>query len=242
MKNLTQWYLVVLFLSLYFFGCSLKKRVTTSVYGSHQNTTILSEPKCDSCLESFNYKFSARLQQSLKLEPLNYAKDTFHFRFWRVSQAIDIWTTDYKNFGGVVTSFYEKYKKLKVGEKPYEGETKTVKQQHVLDSNKAKQAFDLILKYDLLNIPDCMQIKEWRWGFDGFSYIIETSTPLNYSLKTYWSPKAQKESVVEAKNILAFEKSLDTILGLDKLGDEFKSNVPSGSYVISGTIIHFQKF
>lgn len=70
-----------------------------------------------------------------------------------------------------------------------------------------------------------MQIKEWRWGFDGFSYIIETSTPLKYSLKTYWSPKAQKESVVEAKNILAFEKSLDTILGLDKLGDEFKSNV-----------------
>lgn len=236
-KNIIQSFLVV-FLSFNSFSCSSKKEVSSSIYGSHKNILRQTSPKCNSCLETDYYKFSQRLQQSLKLEPLNYAKDTFHFRFWRVSQVIEIWTTNYKSFGGVVTNFYEKTQELKVSKRPFEKEVKTIKQQHILDSNSAKETYFLIEKYDLLNIPDCKQIEGWKRGLDGFSYIVETSTPLRYSLKTYWSPK---ENIEEGRKILGFDKSLESLLDLDKLKKEFERDVPSGYYHISGTIINFIK-
>ncbi len=225
---------VILFFSVCIFSCNTQQEGLVTE-NPHQNTTILSKAKCDSCLEISHYKFSKRLQQSLKLDSLNYTKDTFRFRFWRVSQAIDIWTTDYKSFGGVVTSFYEKYKELKIGESPYERKIKTVKQYHDIASVQAEQVYNLINKYQLIKLPDEGDIEGWGMGFDGFSYVIETSTSSGYNFKTYWSPDAQDSTLIEARKIIDFEKDLEELLSLEKLMIEFSKSLPEGNYHISGT-------
>ncbi len=225
--------IILLMFCVVIFSCSTERNVAAN----HENYTYTSckNSQYDSV---YYYQFISGLQQSLKIKPLNYTTDTFHFRFWRVNQAIDIWTNDFLKFYGLVTSFYEDDTKKK---KPLDNKVRTVKQQQVLDSVRAKQVYNLVNQYKLVELPDADKIEGWRTGLDGFSYITETSTSSDYNFKTYWSPNAQDSTISEAQKIINFDKQLEELLNLENLEKEFFKSLPSGSYHYSGTIIRFQK-
>lgn len=226
--------LIIFFIAV--IGCS----IPTSSFNQKQSYSYV-DCKNNAYDSLISYKLLGYLQKSLDLKPLNYTSDTFYFRFWRVNQAIDIWTTDYENFGGIVTSFYEKYKELKIGESAIDREVKTVKRQSVIDSRLAKQVYNLIDSCKLTEIRSDADIFEWRKGLDGFSYEIELSTTKNYLFNTYWSPNHQNDSIVEARAMVSFDNRLKELLNLKEIEKEFNEKLPAGSYHISGTSMFFQK-
>ena len=54
---------------------------------------------------------------------------------------------------------------------------KVYSNQVTLDSSKAKQLFNMIDKFSIVDIPPDDKISGWQQGFDGEEFLIEISTP-----------------------------------------------------------------
>ncbi len=183
---------------------------------------------------AFWYHLQQEKSQKLGLQQLLESNSRFHFRFWTDKQAIDIWTTNGTNLDAAVTSFTNSYE-------PYDEENKTRKvpityqSQFRLDTSLARRAFELTKSID--TIPTDKFIKNWKQGFDGIEYIFEITTPFSYTFKTYWTPKAQDSSLIEAKMIQKFVSDLDSLLNMHQKYQEFFATLKPGSYINGGPMI-----
>ena len=212
-------FIILLFLSSYCFGQSKTIDIPVSVRSNLKGDT------------SLWFKDYFKLTHDLKLENLQLSTDSFHFRFWTDTQAIDIWTSNNKKFSGSVTSFAQRYNEKLLKKEQYEVD-KVFSNTSDLDSITSRYIYQSFESLQIQQIPTDGKIKGWSEGLDGFEYLIEVSTKTTYSFKTYWSPIIFVTTLVEAKKIQAFH---DYLFRDMKLGDYYnKLQLPIGSFKRNG--------
>jgi hypothetical protein len=138
------------------------------------------------------YKWIQKYTSKNGLEDLSKNTDSLHFRISTMSQAIDIWTNDYKTFRGKVTVFIkctnskqlETYKTISIN----------------VDTLIARKIYNLANDNSIFTVPTDNKISGWSQGFDGIEVLIEYSTHNFYSFKQYWTPSVFKD-IKEAQAI-----------------------------------------
>ena len=180
------------------------------------------------------YKSLIDTDNKLAIPYLVNSTEAFHFRLWANRQIIDIWTIDFITFKGLLTNYvktYESYNMEKQDSKPSE----TISNQIPVEDSLAKKAFELVKT--IKTIPSQDSIKGWSTGFDGIVYEIETSSPMDYSYKYYWTPSAQDCTLIEAKQIQIFVNKMKSTLNLNNEYEKFFSTLKPGSYWGDGAMI-----
>jgi len=168
--------------------------------------------------------------RGIHLPDLISSSEKFHFRYWKDTQVVDIWTNDEIVFNGLITNYIHSYSddNSKKKRKP----SKIFFNQVQMDSDRAKKVYILIKQIE--NIPTDKSIKGWSQGFDGVEYCFETSTSSNYSFKTYWTPTVQDSSLTEAKAIEKFVTETDSVLNLHDKYQKFFATLKPGNYIGDG--------
>lgn len=177
------------------------------------------------------YKSKCDLENRINLKDLLYYTDTFHFRFWTDNQAIDIWTSNYTRYFGMVTNFAQRYDDKLLRKGVYKI-GKVYSNQVMLDSTKVKQVIDKLNELSIVAVPSDNKIAGWASGLDGVEFLIETSTPNEYIFKTYWSPKVFADTLKEARQIQAFVDFLQNDFKMYMYYEKLK--LPAGSYQSNG--------
>ena len=166
-------------------------------------------------------------QRSADFDMRLLSSDTSFDEFYRISnsrQIIEVWKID-TIYSGQIINFtrtkvaYEDREKVK---------SVLVYNKVGLLSDIAKNIFDKFKSLD--SIPDMDKIKGWGIGFDGVTYSIESSTKKEYSLKSYWTPTAQNDSILYINEIISFVDYIYNYLNLHRHYEIFTSNLPNGSY------------
>jgi len=211
--------------------------VVLSIASYGQNNKIFNIPSYKSGDTTLWYKWQHERDDKLKLPHLPSSTENFHFRFWTNGQAVDIWTSDYKSFFGLLTNYtdsYEAYDMDKQKRKP----STTFSNQVQLDTSLARQSYNLIKA--ISSIPSEDSIKGWGLGCDGISYLFETSTPDYCSFKSYWTPTAQDSDLIEAKQIQKFVDDIYALLNLRVEYNKFFATLKPGSYTNDHFIIRIK--
>ena len=120
------------------------------------------------------YKWEQRDFREGGLPDLTQSKDSLHFRFSTETQAIDIWTNDFKTFNG---TFMNHTTSEPCDDCLIKGKSKFYSNKYNLDTAKARMAYDLFDKLSIFDIPTQDSIKGWDQGNDGEEFLIEHSTP-----------------------------------------------------------------
>jgi hypothetical protein len=176
---------------------------------------------------SVMYRYEQGKAKQLGLPDLITSRDTFHFRFWANGQAVEIWSQDYKTFNGRVTNFTESYEEFDMKKQKQPPSTMFFNQT-VLDSSASRKVFELTNA--VISIPQQDSIEGWYNGFDGETYVFETSTSSFYSFKDYWTPSAYVDKLPEAKQVQSFADTLRVLLNLEEEYDNFFATLKPGSY------------
>ena len=173
------------------------------------------------------YRWTQNNNNKAGLPDLSQTTDTLHFRFSTETQAIDIWTKDYKVFKGTFANHTtsEPCKDCLI-----KGKSKYYSRKYDLDSSTAREVYDLFCKLSIFRIPNQDSIKGWTNGFDGEEFIIEYSTPSHYSFKEYWSPDGYKNEIKEAALIDSLANQLKSKLEMNISFHAFIDLLPSGTY------------
>ena len=177
------------------------------------------------------YKWRIELCTQIELESIQNSKNKWHFRLWTNKQAIDIWEDLNGVTSGKITSWTKEY--TPDDEEPTNRIFYKIK---LLDSIKTNKLISLIDSTKIKNIPDEDSIENWRQGFDGITYIIETSSTKNYFFKTYWTPTAQNF----LKEALVVQKFVDRCLIITEskqVWSDFASRIPFECYINGGPMI-----
>lgn len=213
-------FIVIIFFIRPVYG-QTEKVVTIPTYKNNKN-------EVDTSLW-FKWKFD--LAKQINLKDLQTSTDTFHFRFWTDTQAIDLWTVDHSLYFGLVTNYAQRYDDKLLRKGIYKI-GKIYSNQVTLDSSKARQLFNIIDRLSIFNIPSDEKISGWGQGFDGEEFLIETSSPKEYSFKTYWTPRIFADSLKEAMQI---QKFVDYLYSEFKIYNYYqKLKLPEGSYQRNG--------
>lgn len=180
---------------------------------------------------SFWFKYQNVVIKDLSLSRLDKSTYPFHFRVWKTNQVLDIWQTSDSSYAGQLTSWVTEQAPAK--EKSTD---RTLIDKRKLDTDTIKHIISLIDTSQIMKLPTDDSIKGWQHGFDGITYIIETSTKSTYSFKTYWTPKAQDTTLAEAQYLQSFvDKIFDLSNGMTTW-NQFEKNIPYECYNVGGTI------
>jgi hypothetical protein len=172
-----------------------------------------------------------KLRQQINLPDLRESKDSFHFRFWTDIQAIDIWTTGKGIYQGSITNYAQRYNEKLPRHGKYEVD-KVFSNHFALDTVIARRIFNMLETLSIITIPTDDKIKGWKQGFDGIEFLIETSSPITYSFKTYWTPSVFADSIAEAKKIQILASGLFEHFRLGKYYQKLK--IQNGHYKRNG--------
>lgn len=84
----------------------------------------------------------------------------------------------------------------------------------------------------LAQLPTVESLEGWRQGFDGVTYLFETTSDSVYNFKHYWTPASQ-DSLAEALVILEFLDCMEKITHRERRRDNFFAELPrKGSYTV----------
>jgi hypothetical protein len=157
----------------------------------------------------------------MELPDLTKSRDSLHFRLWTNSQAIDIWTNDYKIFNGMLSN----HTKSETTDKFYSNKTP-------INPATAKEIYKLFKAKLIFQIPTDGKIKGWSPVSDGEAILVEYSTKEFYSFKEYDTPSMFK-NIKEAVTLDKLEKELEAILNMNKSWGTFLNGLPKGCYRVS---------
>jgi len=180
---------------------------------------------------SFWYKYQNIVIHDLSLTRLDTSSSDYYFRIWKANQVLDIWKTNYNTFYGQLTSWATEQTPAK--EKPTD---RILVVKKILHSDTIKQLIKLIEKSEILNLPTDDSIKGWKHGFDGITYIIEFATKSNYNFKTYWTPKVQDSTLIEARYFQSFVDTIFRLSNSSTIWKDFEKLIPYECYNVGGTI------
>ena len=177
---------------------------------------------------TFWYKLKQTDRNKIGLKDLARSRDSFYIRFWMENQAVEIWTNDFKTFGGKLSIHTEKvgtrYSNAEIsGRKQF---FSTIKN---LDTSLSRIIYQYFLMSSIIDIPTEKRIQGWEKGDDGTELILETATPTTYSFKTFWSPEMQR-GLPQAGKVTNLFKTLDSTLKLNNQWKRFLSSLPEGWY------------
>ncbi len=151
--------------------------------------------------------------------------DSLHIRFATETQAIDIWTADYKLFYGTISNFTYREK---TGNN--EAPVKFYSNINTISPDTAALAYGIFNNLSIAGIATDDSIKGWNAGFDGDEYIIDYSTPTRYSFKTYWTPSAYKNTLKEAALIDSLVHQYNALINMPQSFNMFINTLPIGCY------------
>jgi hypothetical protein len=163
-------------------------------------------------------------QEQFRIQSLKESRHLFHFRYSDYNRAIDLWTDDYKVFGGSVSFSQE------------DNAGESFGQTFPIAHSTAKTAYHLVKKSLILIIPTAEGIKGWRGFFDTYSIAIEHSTPSFYSYKRYCCPDEYHQHVREARFIAGFVEELNTLSEIRSCAKTFYHSLPEGWYRTAGLL------
>lgn len=206
--------LSVLLISLCFRVLGQEKQVQIPMYKSGDTTLW--------------YKWCQRDIKKVGLPSLTTSSDSFRLRFSTETQAIDIWTTDYKTFQGTLANFTTASR----SDKFYSDITP-------IDTATARKVYDVFVALAIFGIPAQDSIKGWSNGCDGITYMIETSTRSKYTFKYYWTPSVFSDSLKEAKAVDSLSHEMERILHMHESFVAFIRTLPEGSYHAGGAMFIF---
>ena len=179
----------------------------------------------DTC---FWYQLRIELCAEIELEPLQFSKHKWHFRFWSDKQVVDIWEDNVGKTHGKLTSWAKTYNSLEVA---YNG--KIFYDKKILTTAQIDNTISLINNSQINEIQDEDSIDEWGIGFDGITYVFETVDSTSYSFKTYWTPQA----FLHLREAVVVQNFIDQVLAIVDADDhwmDFSKNVPDGCYTNDG--------
>lgn len=179
---------------------------------------------------SYWYKWEKEKEKKLNLSDLDLAIDSAHFRLSIDNQILDIYSKDEKSFAGqliVFTSSYDQEQKKK---------SKSYSSTRAIASDTVQQVFELMMKLGINDIPSDDEIKEWRNGLDGKTYILQWSTRDSYSFKTYWMPELSTH-LAEGAAINAFVTQIESLLEFEKTTESFFNQLPKNNCYRFGGMI-----
>lgn len=176
---------------------------------------------------SYWYRETCSLLPALKLQNLQTATDSFHFRLWTSNQVVSVRINNNQPVTATVTSFAERYNEalLKKGKREVD---KVFFKTKKLDTAIAAKIAQAISSLQIESIPSDHKIEGWRQGLDGEEYMIETATRTSYAFRTYWTPRVFADSLPEAKRIQTLIHYVinDLELGLYR----YNLKLPQGTY------------
>ncbi|MFA9214039.1 MAG: hypothetical protein ACEQSR_09370 [Candidatus Methylacidiphilales bacterium] len=188
-----------------------------------QNKTI-NIPKYLNGNTIYLHAYIQNLASHLELELISKSNDSINLRIWLSNQVIDIWSIKNNIFEGTLINYIETAKKTSFITR----NNKLIFSKVKLDTFTSHIIFNLFQSID--NIPSKENIKNWKGGKDGETYIFEKSDKFNYSFKNYWSPCCQDSLLFDAKKIEQLIKDILSISVLAIQGKKFYNNLPKGLY------------
>lgn len=179
---------------------------------------------------AFWYKLKLKATDKLQLQHLAASQHTYHLRYWRETQLVEIYSVDGKSYDGFVTDYIETYNHNDWRKrKP----TKLYFHTTAIDPSIAREISQLANCIRRVPIQD--SIAGWESGKDGSTYIFELSTLATYLFKEYWTPESYS-TILEARQILEFTNKVEHLLELKWKREEFREALPTGaSYYNGGT-------
>lgn len=200
--------LVVLLLSLNHFGFSQIKEV-----------------KGDT---SYWYNRNKDFIKNKGLKDFEKTTDDFNFRFRNHGQVIEI-SKDGPNYSGTITNYI--YHTKKAGR----NRSEMLSDKVILSSNQVEDLLKIIQRTGILQLPSSNEIKAWKNGFDGISYMIEQADRDSYWMKNYWTPTSQ-DSIPESLVVLDFINALSDYLHLPEVYSSFRKTLPKRGCYNTGSM------
>lgn len=178
------------------------------------------------------YRWRLPLIQELGLTDFEKAEEDFAFRFSRDGYLIEI-----KGSAGILSGTISNYVFWKKRGEKYKGE-EMIKINTALSPQKINSIYELVKEINILELPTDADISGWSDGLDGVTYFTEYSTQSAYTIKNYWTPKAQGD-LPEAQKFLLFIDNITQIADLERNSKALMQIVPRrGCYHTRGGLIH----
>jgi len=191
--------------------------INGSAYSQAKTIEIV---KDESGQESYWYRTTNNVRIKGNLESLLTSNDSFHIRVWSETQAIDIWTDNFKDFKGALLNYTTSRNDSTKG-KFYLKSSK-------LEDSMAKRLYGIFESLNISSIPSYNKITGWQIGHDGVLYAIEIATPNQFFFREYWSPDTF-HNLQEAVSIQKMVSQFFTNQMLLKWS-EFINTLPKGCY------------
>ena len=196
-------------------------------FGQGKRISIPSSGNADTSLW---YKWQQERIIKTGLPSLINSSEKLHFRFSTETQAVEVWTNDFNVFNGTFANYTTTYEANLKPELFYSDKSH-------LDTATARKVYNLFHKLSVFSIPTDTKIEGWSAGSDGDEYLIEYSTPREYSFKEYWTPSYYKDKIKEAEAIFTLANQLEKLLKMSKSFSAFIHSLPYGSYHEGGMFV-----
>lgn len=190
-------------------------------------TTAFGQKTVNDSIEKKEHdKYESQILKKTQLPDLLNTKEEFYFRLSYYGTIIDIWKDSTKTINGVLTKFIYKSKSKKI-------KRDTIFEKYPL--HNSKEIYKLINESKILDIPSEKEIKNWGHGHDGITYSFEFSDKKNYQIKSYWTPRAQDSTIIEAIKIEDFCKKIHSLVKQDSINEQFKNKLKPGFSYTTGS-------
>ncbi|OGS80219.1 MAG: hypothetical protein A3G95_05690 [Flavobacteria bacterium RIFCSPLOWO2_12_FULL_31_7] len=189
--------------------------------------TVFGQKTVNDSIEKKEFEeYDSLILKKTQLPNLLKTKQEFYFRLSYDGTKIDIWRDSLNNINGILTKYV------------YSRESKTNKRDTIIKKypiHNSKEIHKLINESKILEIPLEKEIKNWENGRHGNTYTLEFADKDNYQIKSYWSPRAQDSTIIEAQKLVLFCDKINFLSKNDSLYQEFKDDLkPRLSYTING--------
>jgi len=176
------------------------------------------------------------------LVPLENSKNSFHFRYIKSSQIIDLYRESDESFSGQIINFIQETKEVKT-EYGYDSEpTNYVFNKVKIGDAKASKIGEYLLHTKSNEIPTDSLIPNWNFngldcGIIKFKYKVKDKI----TSATYTCPQNQNDSFQYIADVKKLKDTISNILELKLSSDSFQDLLPKGaSYKIDGWITMYK--
>lgn len=189
--------------------------------------TVFGQKTVNDSIEKKEFEeYDSLILKKTQLPNLLKTKQEFYFRLSYDGTKIDIWKDSINNINGILTKYV------------FSSERKTNKRDTIFKKfpiYNSKEVYNLINESKVLEIPSKKEIKNWANGMHGTTFTFEYANKKNYQIKSYWTPKAQDSTIIEAQQLVHFCEKIRLLSKNDSIHQQFKDNLKPGySYTNDG--------
>lgn len=179
-------------------------------------------------------KFTDALAFDLKMNPVKTERTHFHFRFWTIGQAIDIWKDNTDSLRGEIINYARDYDEMNLGKRNFYSTRLQVPYKSVF------AVYNMIGSSGIIDLPSGDAVNKWRNDLSGFTYVVEYADTSGYLFKSYFDPSGQG-SLKVGKEIRSFISKLDQLLDLEKCYMTFAPTIPFRCYTKGTARVYCRK-